>query len=285
MSTSPATAGEVARSADEGSLTSPATAGEVARSAGEGSITIVGSYVSPFVRKVLACLELKQLKYRIDPIAPFYGDDEYSRLSPLRRVPILIDDRVTLCDSSVIAQYLEDRYPDHYPLYPADVADRARARWLEEYADTRLADVVVWGVFNKAVLDPGVWGRPRDLAAIERVMQDELPGVLDYLESQVPATGFLFDPARIGIADIALAAPFRNLGFARQRVDAERWPRTAAYVDRVLAHDAFAGFRAFEERQLRTPIAQQRVVLADMGAPLTERSLGAEAPRRGPMTR
>ena len=208
MSTSPATAGEVARSADEGSLTSPATAGEVARSAGEGSITIVGSYVSPFVRKVLACLELKQLKYRIDPIAPFYGDDEYSRLSPLRRVPILIDDRVTLCDSSVIAQYLEDRYPDHYPLYPADVADRARARWLEEYADTRLADVVVWGIFNKAVLDPGVWGRPRDLAAIERVMQDELPGVLDYLESQVPATGFLFDPARIGIADIALAAPF-----------------------------------------------------------------------------
>ena len=284
-STSPATAGEVARSAGEGSPTSPAMAGEVARSAGEGAITIVGSYVSPFVRKVLACLELKQLEYRIDPIAPFYGDDEYSRLSPLRRVPILIDDRVTLCDSTVIAQYLEDRYPDRYPLYPADVADRARARWLEEYADTRLADVVVWGVFNKAVLDPGVWGQPRDLAAIERVMQDELPGVLDYLESQVPATGFLFDPVRIGIADIALAAPFRNLGFARQRVDAERWPRTAAYVDRVLAHDAFAGFRAFEERQLRTPIAQQRVVLAGMGAPLTERSLGAEAPRRGPMTR
>ena len=262
----------------------PAVAGEVARSADEGR-TIVGSYVSPFVRKVLACLELKQLDYRIDPIAPFYGDDEYSRLSPLRRVPILIDDLVTLCDSTVIAQYLEDRYPDRHPLYPAGVADRARARWLEEYADTRLADVVVWGVFNRAVLDPGVWGRTRDLAAIERVMQDELPGVLDYLESQVPAAGFLFDATRIGIADIALAAPFRNLGFARQRVDAERWPRTAAYVDRVLAQEPLAKLRSFEERQLRTPIAQQREVLAGMGAPLTGRSLGGDSPRRGPMTR
>ena len=67
----------------------PAVAGEVARSADEGR-TIVGSYVSPFVRKVLACLELKQLDYRIDPIAPFYGDDEYSRLSPLRRVPQIL---------------------------------------------------------------------------------------------------------------------------------------------------------------------------------------------------
>jgi glutathione S-transferase len=147
-------------------------------------ITIVGSYVSPFVRMVLVCLELKQLAYRIDPIAPFYGNDEYSRLSPLRRIPILVDDRVTLCDSTVIAQYLEDRYPVRYPLYPADVADRAHAHWLEEYADTRLADVVVWGIFNKAVLDPGVWGRPRDLATIERMVQDELPGVLDYLESR-----------------------------------------------------------------------------------------------------
>ena len=37
-----------------------------------GLITVIGSYVSPFVRKVLACLELKQLEYRIDPITPFF---------------------------------------------------------------------------------------------------------------------------------------------------------------------------------------------------------------------
>ncbi|HWJ07444.1 MAG TPA: glutathione S-transferase family protein [Steroidobacteraceae bacterium] len=284
--TSPATVGEVARSAGEGSSTSPTIVGEVARSAGEGHapLTVIGSYVSPFVRKVLVCLELKQLHYRIDPIVPFFGDDAFSQLSPLRRVPVLLDDRVTLSDSSVIVQYLEDRYPDRYPLYPADVADRARARWLEEYADTRMADVLIWRLFNKAVLEPGIWGQPRDLEGIARTMREDVPLVLDYLETQVPAAGFLFDAPGLGLADISLATQFRNFGFARQRIYAERWPRTAAYVDRVLAQPAFTALQRFEEIQVRTPIAQQREVLAGLGAPLTSHSYAAAAPRRGVMS-
>jgi glutathione S-transferase len=248
-------------------------------------ITVIGSYVSPFVRKVLACLELKGLAYQIDPITPFFGDDRFAELSPLRRVPVFIDDQVTLADSSVIAQYLEERYPDRYPLLPVDVADRARARWLEEYADTRLADVIVWGVFQRAVLDPGIWGKPRDLEAIARVMQEDLPPVMDYLERSLPVTGFLFDPTRIGLADVAVAAPFRNLGFARQRVDASRWPITAAYVDRVLAQPVFTKLQPFEDRQVRTPIVAQREVLAAMGAPLTVDTVGGATPRPGLMRR
>ena len=31
---------------------------------------------------------------RIDPITPFFGNDEFTRLSPLRRVPVLIDSGV-----------------------------------------------------------------------------------------------------------------------------------------------------------------------------------------------
>jgi len=82
-------------------------------------IRIIGSYLSSCVRKVLAVLELKGLRYEIDPIVPFMGDDRFTSLSPLRRVPVLIDDRVTLADSSVICQYLEDRCPAP-AVYPAD---------------------------------------------------------------------------------------------------------------------------------------------------------------------
>ena len=89
-------------------------------------VKIIGSYISPYVRKVLAVLIAKGVPYEIDPIVPFMGDDRFAELSPLRRVPVLIDDRGTLCDSSVICQYLEDRHPEP-ALYPADVADRARA--------------------------------------------------------------------------------------------------------------------------------------------------------------
>ena len=161
------------------------------------------------------------------------------------------------------------------------MADRARARWLEEYADTRIADVIVWGVFQRAVLDPGIWGKPRDLEAIARVMQEDFPPVMDYLERSLPVAGFLFDPLRIGLADVAVAAPFRNLGFARQRIDAPRWPITSSYIDRVLAQPVFTKLQPFEDRQVRTPIAGQREVLAAMGAPLTTETVGGSEPRRG----
>ena len=158
-------------------------------------VKIIGSYLSPYVRKVLVVLDMKGLRYEIDPIVPFFGDERFSRLSPLRRIPVLIDDRVTLADSSVICQYLEDRHPEP-ALYPADVADRARARWLEEYADTRMGDVFIWQLFNQVAINPYVFGVETDPEALQRTLEHELPDVLDYLEGQLPAGGFLFGAPR-----------------------------------------------------------------------------------------
>src|SRR5512134_1574044 len=154
-------------------------------------IKIVGSYLSPYVRKVLVCLEAKGLAYEIDPIVPFLGDDRFSKLSPLRRIPVLIDGDLALSDSSVICQYLEDRHPEP-ALYPADVADRARARWLEEFADTRLGDVFIWRLFNQVTIRPVVWGEPTDEAVVAKALAEDIPQVLDYLESLAPAEGFFF---------------------------------------------------------------------------------------------
>jgi glutathione S-transferase len=243
-------------------------------------IRIVGSYLSPYVRKVLAVLELKGLGYEIDPIVPFMGNERFTELSPLRRVPVLMDDRVALSDSSVICQYLEDRYPEP-AVYPADIVDRAHARWLEEYADSRMGDVFIWGLFNHAVIAPGVWGAPRDLAAIQRITAEEIPPVLDYLEKQVPESGLLF--GSLGIADISVATFFRNAVLSRYHVDPERWPVTAAYVDRVLAESCFTRLQPFEMLMLRTPIAEHRAVLEAAGAPLTAETFGGGVPRKGVM--
>src|ERR1043166_3523084 len=200
-------------------------------------VRIIGSYLSPYVRKVLVFLNVKCLTSEIDPIIPFMGDDRFSKLSPLRRIPVLIDDRVTLCDSSVICQYLEDRYPQP-SLYPADVAERARARWLEEYADTRMGDVFIWQLFNQVAIGPYVWGKPTDEAALQKTLTEEMPQVLRYLEQQLPADGFLF--GALSIADISVAVFFRNATFAKFTVDPAQFPRTAAFVERVLAHDCLA---------------------------------------------
>ncbi|MDP8994961.1 MAG: glutathione S-transferase family protein [Pseudomonadota bacterium] len=242
---------------------------------------IVGSYVSPYVRKVLACLSLKALPYEIDPITPFYGDEEFERLSPLRRIPVMIDGELALCDSSVICEYLDEAYPGR-PLLPDAVADRARARWLEEYADTRLGDIFIWGLFYQKVVRPAVWGEPGDEARIDKALNEDVPRALDWLERQLPEHGWLFEDD-IGRADIAIATFFRNAAYAGFEVDSARWPRTAGFVARALADPCFADLLRFEEVQLGTRARGRRLALLAAGAPLSAETLGTREPRRGVM--
>ena len=241
---------------------------------------VIGSFVSHYVRKVLACLELKGLDYRVDPITPFFGNDEFERLSPLRRIPVLVDDDLTLCDSTVICAYLEDAFPDP-PLLPREPKDRARARWLEEFADTRLGDVFIWGLFYQRVVRPAVWGEPGDEKRIAKTLAEDAPAALDYLERELPASGYLF--GNFGLADIAIASFFRNADYAGFAVDAERWPKVARFVGEVLGHPVFAKLLAFEDIQRGADIKGRRQALLAAGAPLTEETLGTREPRRGYM--
>jgi glutathione S-transferase len=241
---------------------------------------VIGSFVSPYVRKVLACMNLKGVAYEVDPITPFYGNDEFERLSPLRRIPVLIDGDFHVSDSSVICAYLDETCPGH-PLFPADAKDRARARWFEEFADSRLGDVFIWGLFYPKIVHPIVWGEPGDQARIEKSLSDDIPAALDYLERELPADRSLF--AEIGVADISIASFFLNGGYAGFETDADRWPRTAAFVQRTLAQPCFADLLRLEEVQRSTEIRGRRQALLDAGAPLTSETLGVREPRRGLM--
>jgi glutathione S-transferase len=247
----------------------------------EPPVTVIGSYLSPYVRKVLVCLHVKGIPYRIDPLVPFFGDERFSKLSPLRRIPVLIDGDVTLCDSTVICEYLEERQPAP-GFYPRGAAARARARWLEEFADTRMGDVFIWRLFDQVAIRPAVWGEQTDREKLRHTLEVEVPSVLDLLEAELPADGFLFGDA-LGIADAAIAAFFRNAAFARFTTDPARWPRTAGFVARTLASEPFARLARFEEASIRAPIPEHRRVLAELGAPLTAESLASTVPRRGIM--
>jgi len=243
-------------------------------------VQIIGSYLSPYVRKVLVVLDLKGISYEIDPIVPFFGGDGFSQMSPIRRIPVLIDDDGTIADSSVICQYLEDRYPQPM-LYPADIVDRARARWLEEYADSRMGEVFIWRLFNQVAIKRAVWGEQTDKSVVEKTLREDVPQVLDYLETQIPVEGFVF--GTVSIADISIACFFRNAAFSQFQIDSARWPRTAAFVERILKLDSFEKLKLIEDRLLRTPLAQHRAALTEIGVPLTKATYGTTEPRRGIM--
>ncbi len=74
-------------------------------------------------------------------LVPFSEEHGYSpknetvlRVNPKQQVPVLIDGPIELFDSTQIFEYLEDAYPEP-PLWPQDVATRAKARQLELMAD------------------------------------------------------------------------------------------------------------------------------------------------------
>jgi glutathione S-transferase len=243
-------------------------------------VRIIGSFVSPYVRKVLACLNLKGVAYEIDPITPFYGNEEFDRLSPLRRIPVFIDGDVTLADSSVICAYLEEAYPG-YSLLPASADDRARARWLEEYADTRLGDLFIWSLFYQKVVRPLVWNEPGDEARIRNALDHGIPAALDYLERELPLAGFLFGD--IGIADISIATFFRNGAYAGFEPDRDRWPRSTAFIERTLEHPCLATLLPLEDIQRSASVSGRRQALLDAGVRLTAETLGKREPQRGLM--
>jgi glutathione S-transferase len=82
--------------------------------------------------------------------------------------------------------------------------------------------------------------REGDLEAADLAEREELPKVLDYLESVAPAgEGYLVGDS-LTLADIAVASPFANLTHLNVEVDTSRWPRTAAYTQRILSRPSFA---------------------------------------------
>ena len=55
--------------------------------------------------------------------------------------------------------------------------------------------------------------------------------MLDYLEGQVPADGWVFGD--FSMADLSIVSPFINAGYAGYEVDPERWPSVAGLIARV----------------------------------------------------
>jgi len=199
--------------------------------------TVYGINLSPFVRKVRTALAEKGMKYDLDPVIPFNAGADFKKISPLGKIPAYRDGERTLCDSSVICAYI-DRTNPNPPLYPSDPYEHARAMWFEEYADGGLVAVIGPKIFFQKVVNPLFFKQKTDEAMVKKALEEELPPMLDYLESQLGDSGFIVGK-QFSIGDIGLASPFVNLRHAGFGVDAQRWPKLAKYVAGIHARPSF----------------------------------------------
>lgn len=201
---------------------------------------LYGSSLSPFVRKVLVFAAEKGIELEVRPFSPADPSPEFLAASPLGKMPELSDGDFKLADSSAIVHYLEAKHPEP-ALIPSDPRLRGKTIWFEEFADTVIVACGAKMFFNRVVA-PRFLNRPGDESVAAAAERDDLPPILDYLETVVPGDeGFLVGDS-LTLADIAVASPFANFGHLGCEHDRSRHGRTCAYVERILSRPSFASW-------------------------------------------
>jgi glutathione S-transferase len=126
---------------------------------------------SPYSWRVWLALEHKQVPYDLKVMSFAAGDTrkpEFVALNPRHRVPTIVDDGFVLWESTVILEYLDERFPAGPKLYPGDARDRARIRRLAREAEAYLGaegiDPITEEHFGKD-------GAPADLARVSKARE------------------------------------------------------------------------------------------------------------------
>ena len=190
-------------------------------------ITLYDNPFSPFARKVRMVLDHKGLEFQsIDALAKL----EHEKLLAANvrgEVPVLIDDRVRVVNSSDIVAYLEDRYPDP-PVFPSDPALRASARSWERCADT---------VLDAIVHDISIWVWPthqRKDAPPPGLVEEgrcDLATLLKRLENALGADGYVC--GALSVADFALFPHLSSLLALGVGIDPAEHPKAHGWSGRM----------------------------------------------------
>jgi glutathione S-transferase len=201
--------------------------------------------ISPYVRKVKLALLEKGLDFERRTLSPGdFDGSELGGMNPRREVPALVDDGVVIVDSTIICEYLEERYPEP-ALYPAAPAARARARMLEDIADIEL-EPAIW-----AVMEVQVFGRAMGELATKLLAaaQAAIGRQLDRLELELANAPYLTGDT-FGIADIAFVPHVAGAAMFGIKAGPTR-PRTSDWVKRVRGRPSVQT----EENEVRASIA------------------------------
>ncbi len=200
------------------------------------TLIIHGGTPSPFMRKVRVALLEKGLAFENKDLTPFPKTPELLAMHPLGKIPVLEHDGTMIPDSSVICAYLERIHPEPR-LYPEDPKDYARALFLEEYADSRLAETIGPVLFERFI-KPNIFKQETDTERVQEALEKQIPPAFDWLEAQLGDGEALVGP-RLTIADVAVGAQLQSLVFAQEAIDDSRWPKLARYASTLHARPSF----------------------------------------------
>jgi glutathione S-transferase len=154
---------------------------------------------SPYVQKVKIAMYEKNIPFEAEIPNAFSGaPTDFGKSNPRLEVPALIDDGLAIFDSTVILEYLEDKWPKPAML-PASPRDRARVRMIEELCDTYY-EAINWGL-----MEVQAWQRVTGdaAAAMTKRAQAQTTGMYQRLERELGNASY-FNGADFGWGDLSV---------------------------------------------------------------------------------
>ncbi|KWV91652.1 glutathione S-transferase family protein [Erythrobacter sp. YT30] len=223
-------------------------------------LVFYGSPVSPFVRKVAGlCLE-KDVPFEIEAVDVFNPPEWFLEISPMKRIPVMRDRSTasegrdgTIADSSAICGYIEKKHPSP-PLYPTEPFAHGRALFLEEYADTALAAGVGLGIF-RPIFFALMQGKEPDLAKARSTWADDMPAILDHLDSALSDTQY-FAGDSLSIADISVTCCFMQAQLVAN-TPLDKWANFKAHFDMMSERPSIAEPFGKAERFIRKALPER----------------------------
>ncbi|HEX3915843.1 MAG TPA: glutathione S-transferase family protein [Caulobacteraceae bacterium] len=197
--------------------------------------TLFDHPLSPYAQKVRIALREKGVAFDLalpGGLGAGGAAGQFADANPRAEVPTLIDGDAAIFDSTIILEYIEDRWPSP-PLLPASPAERARVRMIEEVMDTHF-EAINWGMGEIN------WFRRAEGELAETLKTragQQTQGYLAWLERQLGDREW-FNGAAFGWGDLSVVpyvAASAGMGFA-----APAGSKVAAWLERVLARPAVA---------------------------------------------
>jgi glutathione S-transferase len=221
-----------------------------------GPLVLYDHPVSSYAQKLRIALREKSLPFTAftpaDMMQPASSGGPLSKVNPRMEVPVLAHsdpstgDDVTLFDSTVIMEYLEERWPET-TLLPQRPAERAKMRLIEEVVDTQY-EAVNWGIAEVR------WYRRaegKSAEELERNGRHHTKVLQEWLTTQLGEKEY-FGGDKFGWADCAVA-PIVNRSVT-YGLGPEEGSRLKEWHSRVKQRESVkATFAEYEEMMAKMP--------------------------------
>jgi len=207
---------------------------------------------SPYVQKVKIAMYEKNIPFAAEIPNAFSGaPTDYGKDNPRLEVPTLIDEGLAIFDSTIILEYLEDKWPQP-PMLPASPRDRARVRMIEDICDTYY-EAINWGL-----MEVQAWRRVTGAGAagMTQRAQAQTSGMYQRLERELGSASY-FNGADFGWGDLSVF-PFVN-GSVVWGFGPKPGSKLTAWLERVGARDS-----------IKKTLAASAAFQGDMGASLPQ---------------